>query len=213
MANFPLLLFAWGLFWLVTINVPPGPKEIQTAYRLNFMNGVISSIAALLALLNVIDDSIATASTISYFFIDFVNILLNDHYYKVKSYQTPIARKVEYFHHILCFGVGIFSEFHYKDVCTLERNPFIYLLLAEISTPFLIAWRATGSTLMGLIFVVLFVTVRLLYHGIYVVPDCIRHCPLVGMGCGLPYLFMNFYFFYMIVQKLLRKTKSSKKVE
>ena len=133
--------------------------------------------------------------------------------FKVKSYQTPTARKVEYFHHILCFGVGMLSEFHYQDVCTLERNPFLYLLLAEISTPFLIAWRATGSNLMGFVFIALFIAVRLFYHGVYVVPDCIRHCPLVGMVCGLPYLFMNFYFFYMIVRKVIRKSSSNKKTE
>ena len=209
MVHEAVLLAGWSAVWIITILLPPGSKEIETAYRINFLNGVVSSIAAGLAIWGYIDDNVATTATISYFFVDFVNILLNDHYFKVKSYQSPTARKVEYFHHILCFTVGMLSESFYQDLCTFKRNPFLFLLLAEISTPFLIAWRQSGNQFIGILFVISFIACRIIYHGFFFVPDCIRYCHAsVGMGFGLPYLAMNFYFLYMIFAKLTKKKQS-----
>jgi hypothetical protein len=205
-ATIPLL--CWTTVWITVLILPPGSKAIDTAYRINFLHGLVSSVVAGLALANIIDDHVATTATISYFFVDFVNILINDLYFKVKSYQSPASRKVEYMHHILCCTVGVMSEMFYKDYCTFERNPFVMLMLAEISTPFLISWRVTQSKALGVLFILTFIGCRIIYHGIFLIPQCIRSCHYsVGYGFGVPYDIMNVYFLLMIFKKLFKKEK------
>ena len=213
MWNATVPLISWACVWILTLILPPGSRQIQTAYRINFLHGVISSIAAALAIFNVIEYHYATTATISYFFVDFINISLNDYYFKVPTYQSPAARKVEYVHHILCFTVGIMSEIMFQDFCTFKRNPFVFLMLAELSTPFLIAWRSTNNTFIGILFVLSFIGSRIIYHGFFLIPDCMRSCHYsVGYGFGLPYNAMNIYFLLMIFKKLLKKEKKEKRL-
>lgn len=202
----------WSLLWIVIINIAPGPKEIVTAYRLNFWHGLLSSLAALLCILGYIPEQMASPCTISYFLVDFVNIMLNDFVHKVPSYQSPPNRRVEYAHHILCFIVGITSEIAFKDQCSFTTNPFIRLMFAEFSTPFLIAWRQYGGDLLGGLFVVSFIACRIIYHGLMFIPECVRSCkPIVGYGFAIPYNLMNFYFLYMIMRKFMKPATGGKK--
>ena len=210
MVDAVILLLSWSVVWAVTLLLPPGSKEIETAYRINFLHGVISSVVAGLAIMNYVDYNVATTATISYFFVDFAYVLLNDFYFRVKSYQSPDARRVEYLHHILCFTVGIMSEYLFQDYCAFKRNPFVFLMLAEMSTPFLIAWRYTNNKTLGILFVITFIGCRIIYHGFFLIPDCMRSCHYsVGYGFGVPYNIMNLYFLAMIFKKLLKKPKNT----
>lgn len=159
-----------------------------------------------------IHEDFAAMCSVSYFFIDFVNIIMNDFVWKVKSYQTPSARKVEYFHHILCGGFGVFCQIYYKRVCTLDENPFIKFMLAELSTPFLIAWRYYPHNALGAIFAVLFFSVRIVYHGGFLIPTFMEQCNrTVSFRFGALYTAMNVFFLYMIALKLYRKVVGGKK--
>ena len=141
---FYYLTFAWSLFWGGVLLIPPGPREIPSCLRLNFLNGVTSSALSILCLSGYISDTIAISSVLGYFITDLINMILNDFYYKVKSYHTPSSRKIEFCHHILCSIVCIISR-KYKNYCQVIINPVVVIVLAEISTPFLIAWRWTNQ--------------------------------------------------------------------
>lgn len=198
----------WSILWIILLILPPGSKAIPTAYRSNFLHGIISSVVAYCALEDMIPASLATMCTISFFVIDFVNILLNDFVFKVPSYQNPQNRRVEYFHHMFCLFVGVCCETIHMDVCTFQKQPFLYLMYAEISTPFLMMWRYFGYDFLGFLFVTSFFACRIIYHGVYFMPQCINLCiPLIGYGFSVPYMLMNFYFFYMIIRKVIRPSK------
>lgn len=170
---------------------------------------------ATLCLMGYVSESVTTVCTLSYFIVDFINIIINDFYWKVKSYQSPQNRKVEYFHHIFCCTLGLMSEFRYKEYCTFDRNPFVQLMYAEFSTPFLMAWRQTGSDALGGLFILSFFACRLVYHGGFLIPECMRRCHWsVGYGFGIFYDLLNIYFFYMIVKKAFKSSKpKTKKAE
>lgn len=198
----------WSIVWATILCFPPGSTEIIASYRLNFVHGIISSVAAILCMHGILDETFTAMITISYFFIDFVNIVLNDYYFKVKSYQAPTARKVEYFHHILCFVFGVTCELFYKKYCTFDQNPFIKFMLAELSTPVLMAWRHYGYFYLGIIFAVLFFAVRMVYHGVYLVPSCIEKCDrTISLFFGVSYNLLNVVFMAMIIMKLVRLIK------
>lgn len=194
------------------LNIPPGSTEIISAYRLNFLHGLLSSVVAFLCMFGYLHEDFTTMCSVSYFFVDFINIIMNDFVWKVKSYQTPSARKVEYFHHILCGGFGVFCQVYYKQVCTLDENPFVKFMLAELSTPFLIAWRYYPHNALGAIFAVLFFGVRIVYHGGFLIPTFMEQCNrTVSFRFGALYTAMNVFFLYMIAMKLYRKMVGGKK--
>lgn len=198
----------WSLLWVVILNIPPGSTQIIAAYRLNFMHGLVSSIVAFMCMFDLLHEDFTAMCSISYFIVDFINIVLNDFVWKAKSYQTPTARKVEYFHHFLCGGFGVFCQLYYKQVCTMDRNPFIKFMLAELSTPFLIAWRYHPHNALGVIFAVLFFLVRIVYHSSVLIPDCMNYCDYtISFRFGVLYTVMNVFFMYMIVMKLVRKIR------
>ena len=205
----------WSTVWILCLVLPPGSTAINSAYRLNFVHGVLCIVVATLALWDYLpSDSMATTCTTSYFTIDFLNIMLNDFYFQVPSYQNPRDRKVEYCHHIFCLFVGLSSQGFHTDLCSLPsgRQPFLYLMYAETSTPFLMAWRYHKTDLLGGLFVVSFFLCRLVYHGVYFIPLCVTHCiSIVGYGFAIPYNILNFYFFYMIMKKVLNKGFTKKK--
>eukprot|EP01035_Chromulina_nebulosa_P027011 gene27011-35452_t len=206
----------WSIVWVIVLLVPPGSREIVTAYRFNIVHGTISSIAAFLCLYDLLPETFTAMITVSYFTVDFCNNLLNDFVFKVKSYQPPAQRKVEYFHHIFCCLVGLVSQFYSKSMCTFKRNPFIKLMFAEVSTPFLMLWRIyPDNNIIGSLFLVVFIANRIIYHGIYFVPDCISSCNKIIAYCfGIPYDAMNVFFLFMISRKLIKNIRggtSSKK--
>ena len=118
------------------------------------------------------------------------------------------GRKVEYIHHILCGGFGIASGIYYPTVCTFIEDPFIQFMLAELSTPLLILWRINNSN-NNTIYII-----RLLYHGLYLVPLCYMKCDHnVALFFGSLYNIMNVFFFIMILMKLYRSlSKKSIKI-
>jgi hypothetical protein len=188
--------------------IPPGSKEILSSYRLNFLHGVMSSSLAILAINNLVSESFASMTTISYFTVDFINMIFNDFFFKVKSYQTNNARKIEYAHHILCCSLGVISEFYYKKYCTFQMNPFIYLMFAELSTPFLIAWRHYNYDILFILFAIIFFCCRIIYHGFYLIPKCIELCEKsISYPFGIMYDLMNIFFMYTIINKALKKKK------
>lgn len=205
--------FLWSFIWIIALIAPPGSKAISTAYRFHSIHGVICCTAAFMCLEGYLPETFTAMITISYFIIDFINNLINDFYFKVKSYQTPSQRRVEYFHHIFCCGVGISCELYYRACCDFERNPFIRLMFAELSTPFLMLWRVyPDNNIIGIIFLLVFIGNRLIYHGLYCVPDFIRSCNLfVAYGFGVPYCGMNLFFFFMISRKLMKNIFGSRK--
>lgn len=205
-------IFIWCVVWTVILNIPPGSTQIIAAYRLNFMHGLLSSIVAFMCMFGLLHEDFTAMASITYFVVDFINIVLNDFVWKAKSYQTPTARKVEYFHHFLCGGFGVFCQLYYKEVCTLDQNPFIRFMLAELSTPFLIAWRYYPHNALGIVFAILFFCVRIIYHGTVLIPSCMQSCNYtVSLRFGVLYTLMNVFFMYMIVMKIMRKAKGDKK--
>jgi len=202
----------WSFIWVIVLNIPPGSRAITTAYRFNIVHGVVCSVAAFLCVHDYLPDTFTAMITISYFIVDFVNNLLNDFVFKVKSYQPPAQRRVEYFHHIFCCFVGISCEFYYRDCCNFVRNPFIKLMFAEVSTPFLMLWRIyPDNNLVGCLFLAVFICNRIIYHGLIFVPDCINSCnKLVAYSFGIPYDAMNIFFFMMISRKLIRSLTGQK---
>ena len=203
----------WSSIWVVLLWLPPGSQAINTSYRLNFCAGLLGPLVSAAFLYGHVPESFATMSTISYFIVDFFNMLLNDFVFEAKSYQSPANRKMEYFHHLFCLFFGVCSEFTYTWVCTFEHNPFIELVIySEFSTPFLMIWRYFGSDIFGLIFFIVFLICRMYYLHIFFLPDCIRSChPLAGWGFSLPFYAINFYFVYMMIRKIMRKVLPSKK--
>ena len=202
----------WSIVWVIVLLIPPGSKEIATAYRFNIIHGIISSLAAFLCLNGLLPETFTAMITISYFIVDFCNNLLNDFIFKVKSYQPPAQRRVEYIHHIFCCFVGIVCIFYYKSWCNFDSNPFIKLMFAEVSTPFLMLWRIyPENNAIGFLFLIVFIANRIVYHGIYFVPDCISSCNKVVSYCfGIPYDAMNVFFLFMISRKLLRSIRGGK---
>ena len=207
----------WSLIWIILLNIPPGSTSIDSSYRLNFSHGLLSTIVAIACLSSdLVPYGFTTFCTLSYFIIDFINIMFNDFYWKVPTYHSPTNRRIEYFHHIFCCTLGMLSEFTYKDFCTFEKNPFVLLMFAEFSTPFLIAWRVYGHDYLMALFVVAFFACRIAYHGLVLIPDCMRQCHWsVGYGFGIPYDLLNVFFFVSIIQKIIRdaRKKNSTKMQ
>lgn len=195
----------WSLVWIFLLNIK-GSTQIESAYLLNFTHGIISNVTALACLYQLIPESMTTTATLSYFIVDFINILINDFYYRAKSYQSPQNRRVEYCHHIFCCTLGLMSEYLYRDFCTFHTNPFVELMFAEFSTPFLIAWRYGDkkSDILNTIFILSFFGCRIIYHGMIFIPTCIKKCHWsVGYGFGIPYDLMNIFFFVMIIRNVI----------
>lgn len=178
----------WSLLWIILTVIPPGSSDVYTSYRLNFVHGILCCFFATLGLFRFIPPHYATMSTISYFIVDFVNIMINDFIFKTKGtliinayililiytyikhtgYKKPAARRLEYFHHIFCCSVAITSEIYHTRFCTFDLNPFLQLMFAEFSTPFLSAWRMHEKSQMGpllaKLFVLAFIACRIVYH-------------------------------------------------
>lgn len=209
----------WCIVWIGFLVLPPGSRAINTSYRLHFVHGVVCSIAALLCMNGYLRSFVVTPITLSYFFVDFFNNLLNDYYFKVPSYQNPQARKIEYLHHILCFSVGCWSEYLWTETCGgLPHNPFVELMLAEVSTPFLMIWRYHGasSKILLALFTGVFLCNRILYHGLTFIPHCCRLCDFTlssYVGAVIPYNLMNYYFMYTMMRKLIMVRKEGKKIK
>ena len=202
----------WSALWILLLVLPPGSTAINTSYRLNFSAGILATASCILVKYDVFPESFATMCINTYFFIDFINIMINDFVLKVPSYQSPQNRKMEYFHHLFCLFFGIVSEYTHHWVCTFDHNPYVEIIIfSEFSTPFLMAWRYFNSDLLGILFFAVFVICRIWFLGVYVLPDCIRYChPAAGWGFSIPYYSLNFYFVFMMIKKVIRKVRGAK---
>jgi len=90
-------------------------------------------------------------------------------------------------------------------------------MLAELSTPFLILWRIkkSNNNYIYILFMIIFFIIRLLYHGMYLVPLCYDKCDhQVAFFFGCLYNIMNIFFFIMIIMKFYRTLfkKKDKKI-
>ena len=160
--------------------------------------------------LNLLTQVWATSCTNGYFCLDLMNMILNDFIFKVGGYQKKSARRIEYFHHILCIVATCASNYlhanstacQFKPEWSNPSNPIIHFVIAEISTPFLIAWRMTGekSTLLYTIFVLLFLAVRIGYQTILYIPASIQSCspyPLKALFVLYGMLQVSFSYFVL----------------
>ena len=212
-----LVFSLWSILWILMLVLPPGSSSKYSLYRLNFVHGIICCSAATLAIYDFIPENIATTSSTAYFVVDFINMIVNDFVFKVESYQKPAQRKIEYLHHILCGGVAIVSHIpSIVGLCYFEhkeapRNPFLFLMYAEFSTPSLMLWRYydekyPGSLLSVILFIkfyIAFILCRILYHAFMFVPECIEKCDkTLAYAVGIPYNLMNFAFLYFVSNKL-----------
>ena len=196
----------WLVIWTLVLNISPGHKTVKATYRLNFWNGIASSLAAILNMLGHLTVENTTPILMSYFVVDIINNVLNDFYFKAGGYHTPFNRAVEYFHHFLCLSLGVANATVGDQVCLpQEEDRFVQLMIAELGTPFLMHWREFGGLTNGLIFSVLFFIVRFYYHGLYVLPHWYHSCHFgVWSFFAFSYMAMNIVFFKGILGKLWR---------
>jgi hypothetical protein len=212
-------LLAWMLTWGAVLHMPPGAREVKAQYRLNFWHAVVSSIIALSCLYDPsrVPESITTSCSQAYFITDLVNMIMNDFVYKVGGYHKKTARRVEYIHHTLCIIVCFTSELAISDVCTLTDkevwgvapsgqplNPTTRIMMAELSTPFLMRWRMTDEkhNYLFYLFTVMFLLSRIGYHGLSLVPYLGNNCkPWVWPCFCIPYILLQLTFAYFVLRK------------
>ena len=204
-------LLCWGGFWYLFLQLSPeGPRAIPTAYRINFWHGMVSTAVAVACIAGLLDESVTVPCSLAYFLVDLCNMLLNDFVHRVASYQGPAARRAEYFHHLLCIVVCVTSKLYYKTACqSLTSDPVVRIMLAEVSTPFLITFRQTKSKLAGLFFVISFLLCRTVYQCLFLMPEIFVSCahPGIKYGLVLPYILLQLYF---TVEVLSRASKGEK---
>lgn len=201
----------WMVIWLVTILITPGPKAIETAYRLNFWHGLISTVLVVSILFGYrlpfnMTESFVTMCPTAYFVVDMIKNLLNDFYFKVPSYHSPSNRYMEYVHHVLTLSVFVYSELYHTTLCSFTSNPMINLLLAEASTPFLILWRQTNYKILGVVFTIIFFFVRIVYHCFVFIPSALVSCHwhIAVIFFGIMYASLQVIFTAQIIRKLIK---------
>lgn len=198
-----------GGVWVAILVIPPGSKSVESSYRLNFAQGVVCSLLAIASLHGLLPEDLTIMACTSYFVVDTANKLVNDLCFKVESYQRGIVRVVEYVHHFLSITVAVYSQLYYKDVCNCSSNPVLRIALAELSTPFLVAWRQTGYDWLGGLFILVFFAVRIVYQGFFLIPEIVRECSShLVKGFSVLYLLLNAWFMVMIVKKALRPKRT-----
>lgn len=206
--NYYVATAIWMAVWHLVLHTGEGPRAISTAYRINFWHGVISTAMATLCLLGFVNETITVPCSLGYFITDLCNMLLNDLNYKVASYQGPAARKAEYFHHVLCIVVCLTSQVHYRSTCHMKADPVVRIMLAEISTPFLILFRQTKRQLYGLLFLVSFLLCRTVYQCLFLMPELFEACPrTIGYSLVCPYILLQLYFTYEVLNRAFGPTK------
>jgi hypothetical protein len=79
----------WSVLWVVLLALPPGISSPITAYRYHFVHAVIACFVALpLYNMGLVEPQAVTSITITYFAVDFLNILLQDFVFKVRLLLT-----------------------------------------------------------------------------------------------------------------------------
>jgi hypothetical protein len=213
----------WMLVWGLTLHLPPGARTITASYRLNFWHAVLSSLLCIGCFMrpDLVPEWITTPCSTAYFVTDFYNMIFNDFIYKVGGYQKESARKMEYFHHILCIIICFLDEFGVENFCTFNypapSNPTVRFMTAEFSTPFLILWRVMGEqdTYMFGAFTVAFFGCRICYQCMVLMPETINACVWqVGTFFSVPYILLQLAFLYFVTRKfytMLRKGTKDRK--
>jgi hypothetical protein len=207
-----MYFMVWTVIWFIAVMIPPGPKATTTAYRLNFWHGLLSSGFAFLVLGDYLPENFATMTSMGYMVIDISKNLLNDFVFGVESYQRGNDRRMEYLHHWLCLFIGFYSELYYPSVCSFSRNPVIYFMVAESSTPFLILWRQYRYNSLGIVFFLVFFVIRIVYQCCFFVPQLMNDCnSSLSTVAAWIYIAMNLYFFGTIVQKIWKMLQNPEK--
>jgi len=207
--------FIWLCVWTFLLLIPPGPTIKFSNYRLNFVIGIVAPLAAMMYKFNILPDRAVTPIMVSYFVVDTAHNFINDFIWNIPCDRKATDRALEYFHHIMCICCVLYADFYARDVCVdLNENPFVDMMLAEISTPFLMLYRiykitSTQGLLAVLCFVPLFVSVRLLYHGFWSVPNIFMKCQCwPAKITGVLYISMNLVFTLQIIQRLILRKPS-----
>jgi len=187
MFYYSLIMFV--CFWCFVLHMKEGARAVESTLRLNFWHGVISSYLVIHAFIKPrgYPEEFVVACSLAYFLVDLNNMVMNDFVYKVGGYQKKSARALEYFHHILSIQATFACATALDVVCDLGSehmqfqgpfNPLIRFAVADFSTPALVMWRRSDqkSLLWYSIFAILFISVRVVYHGIYFVPRLYQGC-------------------------------------
>ena len=211
-------LLAWLMVWGALLHMKPGAREVKSSYRLNFWHAVVSSVIALACMYDpmTVPESITTSCSQAYFITDFINMVMNDFVYKVGGYHKKTARRVEYCHHILCIACCFTTEIAHTTLCQFpldiwgvapsgkQRNPTVRIMMAELSTPFLMRWRMTGekNDVLFYLFVLTFVASRVIYQCIQLMPWFCFYCvDWVAYGFAIPYMGLQVMFTYFVLRK------------
>jgi hypothetical protein len=187
--EFYKFLGIWLLFWCVLLHMKEGSRHVESILRLNFWHGCFSSYLVLHAFWKprVIPEEIIITCSLAYFIVDLANMFCNDIIFKVGGYQKKIGRILEYFHHILSIIATFACATSFDVVCDLNseymkfegpQNPLIRFALADVSTPFLVMWRKSDqkSLFWYTLFAILFIVVRIGYHGFFFIPRMYHGC-------------------------------------
>ena len=157
-------------------------------------------------------DCAVTPILISYLLIDSGNNILKTVVWPSKESQKLPDFFIDLIHHFTCLAAALYCDFNAHRDCNGNGNPFIEMMLAECTTPFLSLWRCCGSDntfglSSGIVFIVLFISVRLIYHCWWVIPRLINQCHYSWTICtaAAVYTALNLWFTWGI----LVKTKST----
>jgi len=197
--HFYIYLLMFVFFWCFILHMKEGARVVESTLRLNFWHGMISSYLVIHAFMKpeAYPEAFVVACSLGYFVVDLNNMVMNDFVYKVGGYQKKTARLVEYFHHILSIQATLACATALDVMCDLRSehmqfqgpfNPLIRFAVADLSTPALVLWRRSDqkSLFWYSLFAILFIAVRVVYHGIYFVPRLYQGCnEMVKVGVCL----------------------------
>ena len=203
-------LLAWLTVWGLILHMGKGAREVESQYRLNFWHAVVSSVLALWCLYDpyTIPESVTTPCSQAYFITDLFNMVMNDYVYKVGGYHKKTARRVEYAHHILCITCCFVTELYHEQICDFPSeswgvapsgkpsNPTVRIMMAELSTPFLMRWRMTGekNNWMFYVFVLTFLASRVGYQCFLLMPYVF--CSMFFLPSCLLCLSLSLFIYY-----------------
>ncbi|CAM9206556.1 unnamed protein product [Phaeothamnion confervicola] len=114
-------------------------------------------------------------------------------------------RRVEYFHHLLAIGYGMYITFFQKYSCGPDmpiKNLYTYAQINEFSTPFYGMLRLSKSKAHAMMFAASFFFSRIVWNFVTLIPSGVRHCSFIGnMMVTIPYQGLQCTWMVLIVRK------------
>lgn len=195
----------WAVVWIAVLSIPPGRTERASVYRLHFVHGVVGPLISIAHLYGRASFDMTMCCTGMYFAVDMLNMVVNDFLLPVRGYQKPMNRFIEYVHHFIVIPSATLCYLMRGTACSFG-NPFVPLIINEISTPFLIVYRTNRtSAIAGPLFVLVFFAVRIVLNSSYYVPLLYRNCSrqYVWWPQAFPFFAIQWLFFFQIVQAVV----------